>query len=60
MSTTKLSDAIRAQIRGTARIDETQLSTSQRAALRTWARRQRRVKQESRPAVAPSGALIWV
>jgi hypothetical protein len=59
MSTTHLSDALRAQLRGTA-AKQSDLSASQRSALRTWAQRQRRAKQQARPSVAPSGALIWM
>jgi hypothetical protein len=59
MSTSTLSSALRAQIRGTD--TSTALTDSQRAALRTWARRQARAKAQGNKAmVAPTGKLIWV
>lgn len=59
MSTKSLGSALRAQIRGTD--SSTDLTESQRAALRTWARRQARAKASGNKAmVAPTGKLIWV
>jgi hypothetical protein len=59
VSTTILSNALRAQIRGTA--STTDLSESQRAALRTWARRQARAKAQGAKAMAaPTGKMIWL
>jgi hypothetical protein len=59
MSTTTLSSALRAQIRGNA--SNADLSDSQRAALRTWSRRQARAKaQGAKAIVAPNRDLIWL
>ena len=58
MSTTTLSSALRAQLRGTA--TTTDLTETQRAALRTWARRQARAKAQGAKAIAaPTGKLLW-
>ena len=59
MSTTTLSSALRAQIRGT--VSSADLTEAQRAALRTWTRRQARAKaQGSKAMAAPTGKLIWL
>ena len=59
MSTTSLSSALRAQMRGAA--SQADLTEAHRAALRTWARRQARAKaQGARAIAAPTGKLVWV
>lgn len=59
MSTTTLSSALRAQMRGAA--SHADLTEAQRAALRTWARRQARAKARGARAIAaPTGKLVWV
>jgi hypothetical protein len=59
MSTTILSSALRAQLRGTSSTAD--LTEAQRAALRTWARRQARAKSQGAKAIAaPTGKLVWL
>ena len=59
MSNSVLSDAIRAQIQGNT-AKQVELPANQRAALRSWARRQKRAKAEGQRITAPSGLLIWL
>jgi hypothetical protein len=58
MSATVLSEAIRAEMRGEA-VKLTDLSASQRAALRTWGRRRQNARAQSSGVTAPSGAVVW-
>jgi hypothetical protein len=61
MSTTSLSNALRNQIRGEA-AKQSNLTESQRAALRTWSRRQQRLAKaaDDRVGGAPSGTRLWL
>ena len=59
MSNSVLSDAIRAQIQGNT-TKQIELPANQRAALRSWSRRQKRAKTAGHPVTAPSGLLIWM
>jgi hypothetical protein len=59
MSTTTVSSALRAQIRGTVSTDD--LTDTQRAALRSWARRQARAKAQGIKGIkSPTGNAIWL
>jgi phosphopantetheinyl transferase len=59
MSTNTLSSALRAQLRGATSTAD--LTEAQRAALRTWSRRQARAKAQGAKAIAaPTGKLVWL